>query len=88
MAAKIERRKDEDFDSLMRRFRKSVNDAQVLMECKKREFYMSKSQKRREKEKQARIRNRSKARKFTPRYNNNRRPNQPTRQPQSAPRGE
>lgn len=52
MAVKVKAREGEDFESLMRRFRRAVNDANVLGECKKREFYMSPAQARREKAKE------------------------------------
>lgn len=50
---KVTAREGEDLDSLLKRFRHQVNDANVLGECKKREHYMSKAEARREKSKAA-----------------------------------
>ena len=43
----VKRRADESFDSLLRRFRKSVTRARILSEARKRRFFMSNSEKRR-----------------------------------------
>lgn len=53
---KVVGRENEDLESLLRRFRRQVNDANILGECRKREFFVSKAQKRREKSKQAKLR--------------------------------
>lgn len=42
-------------DSLIRRFRKQVKRDEILEECMRREFFLKKSLKRREKSKRARI---------------------------------
>ena len=42
----------EDLDSLLRRFRREVNDAGILNAVKMHEFYRSPSEKRKEKKKQ------------------------------------
>ena len=49
----VKRRDHENTDNLLRRFKKSVENAGVLREVKRREYYMSKSQKRRDKQKRA-----------------------------------
>lgn len=49
MGVKVTRYENEDDESLLRRFRRQVNDASVLAECKKREFYMSPAEKRKAK---------------------------------------
>ena len=43
--------------TLMRRFKKQVEKNDILYEVKKREFYMNKTLKRKEKDKRAKIRN-------------------------------
>ena len=55
MSVKVTSFAGEDFDNLLRRFRRAVNDANILGECKKREFYLSKPLRRREKSKAARL---------------------------------
>lgn len=49
-------RENEKFDDVVRRFKRDVNRAGVLQECRKREFYLSPSQKRKEKMREARKR--------------------------------
>ena len=43
-------------DSMLRRFKKQVENEDILYECKKREFFLKKSIRRREKSKRAKIR--------------------------------
>ena len=52
---KVVAREGEELDMLLKRFRRQVNDCNILGECKKRESYMSKAEKRREKSKQAKL---------------------------------
>jgi len=42
-------------DSMLRRFKKQVQQEQILEECKRREFFLKKALKRREKSKRAKI---------------------------------
>lgn len=56
--AKVVRREGEDVESLLRRFKRKVNDADVLHDMKKHEFYLSPSQKDREKRKEAELKRR------------------------------
>lgn len=42
-------------DSMLRRFKKQVQQEMILEECKRREFFLKKSLKRREKSKRAKI---------------------------------
>lgn len=42
-------------DSLLRRFKKACSDSKVIEECRKREYFLKKSLKRKEKSKRARI---------------------------------
>lgn len=49
------------FDTLLKKFKKLVKSEGIIQECKKREFYLSKTQKRAEKDKQAAIRNKKKS---------------------------
>lgn len=42
-------------DSMLRRFKKQVQQEQILDECKRREFFLKKAIKRREKSKRAKI---------------------------------
>ena len=49
------------FDTLLKKFKKLVKSEGIIQECKKREFYLSKTQKRAEKDKQAAIRNNKKS---------------------------
>ena len=51
--AKVVRREGEDIESLLRRFKRKVNDADVLNDMKKHEFYLSPAQKRRKKREEA-----------------------------------
>lgn len=49
----VVKRDNETVDNMLRRFKRSVESSGVLRELKKREFYLSTSQKRREKKKRA-----------------------------------
>ena len=49
------------FDTLLKKFKKLVKSEGIIQECKKREFYLSKTQRRAEKDKQAAIRNKKKS---------------------------
>lgn len=46
---KVERRENETDDDLMRRFKHDVGRAHVLDECRKREFFLKKGLKRKQK---------------------------------------
>ena len=45
--ASVRRREGEEFDSLLRRFRKQVTSDRILSDVKKRRFFVSKSEQRR-----------------------------------------
>jgi small subunit ribosomal protein S21 len=45
---KVVRRENEDLESLLRRFRRQVNDANILGECRKREHFISNGEKKKE----------------------------------------
>ena len=49
----VKLRNNESVDNLLRRFKKKVEQAGILKEIKKREYYLSPSQKKREKRKKA-----------------------------------
>lgn len=49
----VYRKKDEDIETLIKRFKRKVNSEGILTELKKREYYLSPSQKRKEKSKEA-----------------------------------
>lgn len=51
---KVTLRENESFEELMRRFKREVNKSDILYECKKRQFYLPKALKRKEKGKHAR----------------------------------
>ena len=51
--AKVIRRKDESVEDLIKRFKKKVTNEGILTELRKREYYLSPSEKRKEKSKQA-----------------------------------
>lgn len=51
--AKVVARKNEDVESLIKRFKKKVVAEEIMTELKRREYYLSPSQKRKEKSKQA-----------------------------------
>lgn len=51
--AVVYKKKDEDIETLIKRFKKKVINEGTLVELKKREYYLSPSQKRKEKSKQA-----------------------------------
>lgn len=53
--AKVVKREFEDIESLLRRWKRKVNDEKILSDLKKQEFYVSPAQKRREKSKAARL---------------------------------
>lgn len=42
---RVVRREDELGDDLVKRFKRAVNKAGILYECKKREFFMTKNEK-------------------------------------------
>ena len=46
----------EDLDSLLRRFKKQVKRDNIIEDCKKHQFFLKKSLKRKEKSKRAKIR--------------------------------
>ena len=46
---------------LLKKFKKLVKSEGIIQECKKRQFYLSKTQRRAEKDKQAAIRNKKKS---------------------------
>lgn len=52
----VKKRDNESLDSLLKRFRSSVKEAGIMDEIRKREFYQSKSLKRKIKSKRARKR--------------------------------
>lgn len=52
---KVTAREDETFDSLLKRFKKQVNASGIIQECRKREYFLKKSLKRKEKSKMARM---------------------------------
>jgi small subunit ribosomal protein S21 len=54
--AKVIARENESTDDLIRRFKRQVNNDGTLEECKKREFFLKKSLRRKEKSKRARNR--------------------------------
>ena len=49
--AKVYVRKEEDLDSALRRFKRQVNEDGILNKIKEHEYFMSKSEKKREAEK-------------------------------------
>ena len=51
--AVVYRKKDEDVETLIKRFKKKVMSEGIMIELKRREYYLSPSQKRKEKSKQA-----------------------------------
>lgn len=54
--ATVYRRPDEEVEKLIRRFKKKVIEEEILIELRKREYYMSPSIKRKEKAKRAKYR--------------------------------
>ena len=50
---KVVRRDDEDFEHMMRRFKKAYQESGVLADCRRHEFYQSKSVRRRLKKEEA-----------------------------------
>lgn len=57
----IKRKPDETFDSMLRRFKKSVVKSEVLKDLRKHEYYVSPSEKRRLKSAEAQKRAKKKA---------------------------
>ena len=55
-------------DSMLRRFKKQVENEDILYECKKREFFLKKSLRRKEKSKRAKIREIKRKKKSARRY--------------------
>jgi len=53
MSCKVIVKENESLEDALRRFRRRVNDANVLGECKKHEYFLSKPARRREKTKEA-----------------------------------
>ena len=51
--AKVVRRDEESLESLLKRWKRAVNDEMILADMKKREAYVSKSEIKREKKKEA-----------------------------------
>jgi small subunit ribosomal protein S21 len=60
--AYVRAKKNERFESLMRRFQRAVEQAGIMRELKKRKYYMSPSEKKKEKRKQAEKRRRKESR--------------------------
>ena len=60
--AYVKARKNERFEVLMRRFQRAVEQSGIMRELKKRKYYMSPSEKRKEKRKQAEKRRRKESR--------------------------
>lgn len=49
--ATVKRKENESIDSMLRRFKRKVNDEMIIADVKKHEIWLTKSQKRREKRK-------------------------------------
>lgn len=62
--AYVKLKKNEDFSSLLKRFKRQLQDEGLVQELKKREYYLSPSQKQREKSKAAQARLRRQQRKI------------------------
>ena len=58
--AVVVRKENESFEQLMKRFKRRVQEDGILQELKKREYYLSPSQKRKKKSKEAEARLRKK----------------------------
>lgn len=58
--AKVVARSGETLDELLRRFKKQVNNAEIIQTYKRHDFFLKKSLRRKEKSKLARIKNRRK----------------------------
>lgn len=56
MGLKVTLREDETVDNLIRRFKKRYNESGIKEDCKKHEFFLKKSLRRKEKSKKAQIR--------------------------------
>ncbi len=54
--AKVVARENESVDDLLRRFKKQVNNENIIEECRKHDFFLKKALKRKEKSKRARNR--------------------------------
>lgn len=65
---RVNAREGEDFEFLMKRWKRAVNDADVLADIKKHEEFHSKAEKRREKIKAAQAKKRKAARRSYSRY--------------------
>ena len=63
--AKVVARPDESLDAMLRRFKKQVIASEVLLECRKREFFKKKALKRKEKSELAR---RKASKNYNPKY--------------------
>lgn len=60
--AYVKAKKNEKFESLMRRFQRAVEQAGIMKELKRRRYYLSPSERRKEKRKLAEKRRRKEAR--------------------------
>lgn len=63
-SVKVVARENEPFEILFRRFKKSYQESGILQDVRRKEFYMSPSEKRREKSKQAQRRREREERKL------------------------
>ncbi len=54
--AKVVARENESVDDLLRRFKKQVNNENIIEDCRKHDFFLKKAVKRKEKSKRARNR--------------------------------
>jgi small subunit ribosomal protein S21 len=61
--ASVRSKKNESFESLMRRFQRAVEQSGIMKELKRRKYYMSPSEKKKFKRKQAEKRRKKEARK-------------------------
>ena len=62
MACRVKLRENESTDSLIARFKTTVKKAGILKECKKHDYFLKKSLKRKKKSEEARKLNRKKGR--------------------------
>ena len=53
---RVELKPNEEFDSLLKRFKKRVEKAEVMLDARKHDFFQPKAIRRKEKSKRARIR--------------------------------
>ncbi len=51
--AKVQHRKNENFEKLLRRFKRACDDDKIIFEARKREFFENNSEKNRKKRKSA-----------------------------------